>query len=293
MYQTYEFFSKKINDQDFQQKLGVLFNVSVELYRVMVSSLLILFVPQKCDDHICSLLENVPTGDLNDKNTVGLMINFITMGAFLFMYAFEIRREEKLIRILEVNNNISTDPESVGKRLEVLANYKIEQITNANAYYKYSGFFSIAMFSINTVYSGMIIYQYTLGNQSSLNFVTNILFMFSKLSDVLLTANTPTNVFYSAYLTTKVQFNDIDPRELVKIEQGKIIGKHMYPSSNSPKSSRKSDIIYDALGAELSVQQSSSETSSDDIEKRMTQVIFQEPNLYSDRLFITQYMKEN
>lgn len=292
MFQAYEFVVKKVNDQDFQQKLGVLFNVSVELYRVMVSSLLILFVPQKCDDHICSLLENIPTGDLNDKNTIGMMINFITMGAFLLMYAFEIRREEKLIRILEVNNNISTDPESVGKRLEVLAHYKIEQIINANAYYKYCGFFSIAMFSINTVYSGMIIYQYTLGNQTSLNFVTNILFMFSKLSDVLLTANTPKNVFYSAYLTTKVQFNDIDPRELVKIEHGKIIGTHMYPST-APKPQRKSETLYEALGQELSAQPQSSETSSDDIEKRMAQVIFQEPDLYSDRLFITQYMKEN
>jgi hypothetical protein len=35
--------------------------------------------------------------------------------------------------------------------------------------------------------------------------------MISKLSDVYATANTEPNVFYSAYLKSKVQYNDVDP----------------------------------------------------------------------------------
>jgi hypothetical protein len=105
-------------NQDLQQLLRMSMSVTLELYRMMVSSLLILFIPQKCENHICSLTENLESP--TQKYFIGLIINYITMGSLLIMYICEIRREEKLIKILEVNNTISTDNESVGKRLEVL-----------------------------------------------------------------------------------------------------------------------------------------------------------------------------
>jgi hypothetical protein len=37
--------------------------------------------------------------------------------------------------------------------------------------------------------------------------------MMSKLSDVYTTVNTEKNIFYSAYLKGKVQFNDVDPEK--------------------------------------------------------------------------------
>ena len=38
--------------------------------------------------------------------------------------------------------------------------------------------------------------------------------MGSKVSDVFSTVNTKKNVFYSAYLKNKVQFNDVDPDKI-------------------------------------------------------------------------------
>ena len=49
----------KVNDQDFMQKVGMAPVVALEMYRVIVSSFLVLFVPQKCDDHVCTLSENM------------------------------------------------------------------------------------------------------------------------------------------------------------------------------------------------------------------------------------------
>jgi hypothetical protein len=46
--------------------------------------------------------------------------------------------------------------------------------------------------------------------------------MVSKLTNVIGIINTDKNVFFSAYLNTKVQFNDIDPREIIKIERNTI-----------------------------------------------------------------------
>ena len=53
--QIKENINEKLNDQDFNQKIAVSISVILELYRVLVSSFLVLFVPQKCEDHVCSL----------------------------------------------------------------------------------------------------------------------------------------------------------------------------------------------------------------------------------------------
>ena len=53
---------ERLGDQDFQQKTGVTITVLLELYRVLIASFLILFVPQTCGDHICSISENAQLG---------------------------------------------------------------------------------------------------------------------------------------------------------------------------------------------------------------------------------------
>ena len=210
-----------INSQDFQQKITMTINVSLELYRMMISSLLILFIPQKCGDHICEFMENLnyPT----QIYYITLIINYITMGSFLIMYICEIRREEKLIKVLEVNNTISTDNESIGKRLEVLDLNKRERLFLIDRYYQYTSYFAICIYIINAILSGVVIQDYSLGNQTMMVYLTNILFMVNKFSNVYIINNTDKNIFFSAYLNTKVQFNDIDPREIVKIKKRKSI----------------------------------------------------------------------
>jgi hypothetical protein len=45
--------------------------------------------------------------------------------------------------------------------------------------------------------------------------------MITKLSDIYATVHTEENVFYSAYLKGKIQYNDVDPDKLLKIEDQK------------------------------------------------------------------------
>ena len=108
-----------LNDQDFNQKMNTAITVCIELYKVMVSSLLILFVPQKCDDHVCSYSENLEVD--NQLYTGGLVINFITLFVFVMLYAVEIKRENKLITYLEVNPLKPFDNDSVGNALNNLS----------------------------------------------------------------------------------------------------------------------------------------------------------------------------
>jgi hypothetical protein len=150
---------------------------------------------------------------------VGVIFNWVTMAGFVIMYASEIRREEKLIKLLEVNNTISTDDQSVGRRLDIFPEYKKVQLFHVDKYYQYASYMASIIFIVNTIYSWQMIYDRSLGNQTLMNFVTNILFMVSKMTNVIGIINTDKNVFFSAYLNTKVQFNDIDPREIRKIKR--------------------------------------------------------------------------
>lgn len=203
----------KLGDQDFNQKVAVSISVILELYRVLVSSFLVLFVPQKCGDHVCSLSENMVLE--NHLYSAGLVFNFITMASFLAMYTFEIKRENRLITYLEVNKSVPSDNNSVGTALEKLPQEKRDSIWQLDKYYMYSGRASILMFIVNTILSGFVVYEYYLDSQTTSTYITNILFMVTKLADVYANVNTEKNVFYSAYMKGKIQYNDVDPNKLL------------------------------------------------------------------------------
>lgn len=204
--------NEKLQDQDFNQKVAVSISVILELYRVLVSSFLVLFVPQKCDDHVCSLSENMVLE--HDLYNAGLVFNFITMASFLAMYTLEIKRENRLITYLEVNKTVASDNNSVGTALEKLPQDKRDSIWQLDKYYMYSGRASIVIFIINTILSGFVVYEYYLDSQTTSTYITNILFMVTKLADVYANVNTEKNVFYSAYMKGKIQYNDVDPNKI-------------------------------------------------------------------------------
>lgn len=213
----------RLHDQNFTQKNSAILVFIVELYSVIISSFLILFVPQKCDDHVCSYSENM-TGD-SYLYSAGLIFNVITMLSFIIMYFFEIKRENRLITYLEVNKSVASDNASVQKLLEGLPEEKRNSIWTLDKCYQRAGYITIGCFVTNSVLSGVIIYQYYLDNQTTTTFVTNIVVMINKLTDVYTTVNTEKNIFYSAYLKGKVQFNDVDPN--------KHIPQHLEPSAPS------------------------------------------------------------
>lgn len=200
-------------DQDDKQKITVAFSVLLELYRVMVSTLLILFVPQRCNDHVCSMTENmVWQGPMYNS---GIVVNFLTTASFLGMYYFEIKRENKLIAYLEVNKTTACDDNTVGTNLKKLSSGRQQLIFYFDKRYQQIGYFAMFMFVFNTILSGFVVYDYYLDSQTTSTFVTNILFMLTKLVDVYTTVHTERNIFYSAYMKEKLQYNDVDPNKIM------------------------------------------------------------------------------
>lgn len=195
--------------QDSKQKLNVLISFGLEFYRVLMGCMLMVFVPQKCNGEICGFGENILNNDpLVDA---GFFINLITCLVFCGFYYVEVKRENKLINYLEVNDDLPNDNDEVGKMLLKLPAIKKESILKMDATYQLLGYVAMIFFLINSVYSAVPIFIHYLDNKTITVYVTNVMFLAFKISDSYNVVNTEKNVFYSAYLSSKVQFNDVDP----------------------------------------------------------------------------------
>ena len=196
-------------DQDCLQKVNVGTTLILELYRVLMGALLIMFVPQNCNGQMCTMSENLSRTDT--MSTTATIANFTTLGAFLILYFIEVKRENKMINYLEVNRFTPVDNESVGRCLEKLPSSKRDRLLQYDSYYQKCGYMSTVAFILNAIFSIITIYNHYLDDKTLTVLITNLLFMGSKVSDVFSTVNTKKNVFYSAYLKDKVQYNDADP----------------------------------------------------------------------------------
>ena len=205
---------EKLADQDFQQRSGVTITVLLEFYRVLVASFLILFVPQKCGDHVCTISENAEIGQ-DPLYNAGFSFNCITLIAFLAMYFAEVKREGKLIAYLDVNPKCKSDNESVGLVLEKLPSQRSQVILFYDGLYQKTGYFALVCFIINTALSAVVINKYYLDDKTTSTFITSVLFMITKMGDVYSTVKTDKNIFYSAYLKGKVQYNDLDANKIL------------------------------------------------------------------------------
>ena len=215
-------FSKLLSDQDAKQKMNVMFTLLLEVYRVLMGAMLIVFIPQDCDGEICSLSQNVNRDD-GGVTKSAFALNLFTLLSFLILYKIEVSRENKMIDYLHVNGEKPRDNDSVKEALELLNPVKKEEIWKLDDHYQKAGYFCMFAFGTNSIISTYVIGANYLNDKTLTALLTNLLFMGFKIYDVFAVVNTEKNVFLSSYLTKKIQFNDIDPDHIDGISSEKII----------------------------------------------------------------------
>jgi hypothetical protein len=199
-----------VKNQDNSQKISVALSLLFEMYRVITSSLLILFVPQSCKGELCSINDNLAWNPNHYTYNYGICLNFITLFTFACLYYTEIKRENRLIKYLDVNPDMPSSNNAVQKTLENISLEKRNKILSIDKYYQRISYISIGIFIINSISSSVIIKRYYLGSQTTTTLITSLLFMISKLINVYQVCRTDDHIFYSAYMKTFVQFNDLD-----------------------------------------------------------------------------------
>ena len=209
------------NDLKERLKIGALF--MFQSYKVIMGSLLILFVPQKCEDSndnsgsqislnsdsaICSLSDNLHKTDDTFHN-VTLGFNFLCVALFFGMYFVELRRENWCVKNLDINHDFPDNhlDDIIDQRPLV----KAELRKKNNRYFKVSCVTS-SVYMINLILSSIIIYTNYVGIQAVTSYTSYVALILLKIYNSLFISYTSLkgDKALSGYITEFSSFNVFD-----------------------------------------------------------------------------------
>ena len=194
--------------QDFKQRVKVAGIFLLQIYKVTTGTLLSLFVPQSCDNKICTVQENFENNETYHKITV--YWNFFAMFTFFTYYLVELRREEWAIKYLDVDNNKSDNSLKEIIIKEPALDKKMDRL---NKVYYYSLLVNCFTYGINILLSIKVVKDGYHSSSTMSCFVSFVLLVLMKLYNSLEVAHqsVTNDKMMSAYMSEFVSFNVLDP----------------------------------------------------------------------------------
>lgn len=196
------------------QKLIILIRLCFELYKTMIGSYLTIFTPQKCNENICTLVQNLIPRD--NMEIVALAMNSIMAFFLLCEYAIEITREKVLRMYFENDPRLPVEKEYFTNLLGILDTKKAKLLSEKTGFirsifqlYRRLGIVLLSIYVANICISGAVIYKNYYDRSSFFGFVTNALFIVFKMASILKIAIHSIQIPYSAYIDSPVAFNSL------------------------------------------------------------------------------------
>ena len=225
-------------DVDVKERFKIIFLFFLQSYKVIMGSLLVVFVPQECNDHVCSVYENFTNS--STFHNVCLSFNYLSALLFLICYIVELKRENWCIEYLDINKDYSDN--HLKLVLDKRPNLK-NQITFINNRYYFSSCATIIIYSINLLISSIYIFSRSLGLNTLTTYLSFVLLILVKLNNAYLISNDTKKNYrlHSAYMSEFQSFNVIDKDHVLENNKTPIEVKDIIIESNirnrSPKSS--------------------------------------------------------
>ena len=185
----------------------------IEAYKVVMATLLSIFVPQYCEDTktTCTLKENF--SNLSRFNTFVIVYNFINLGMFMRLYYIQNKRETYLITHLDSDRN-----EAVGafeKNIKPAYPKIYERVDGYNQHLKSLTKQTAINFVLNVVFSSvLVLYYFYDGFRTATTLIANVLLVTSKLTGMWTIINDCTQqpaLALSTYRNSPIGYNVIDP----------------------------------------------------------------------------------
>jgi hypothetical protein len=185
----------------------------IEAYKVVMATLLSIFVPQFCEESgtTCTLKENF--SNLSRFNTFVIVYNFLNLGLFIRMYFIQNKRETYLITHLDSERtqavsafeaNIKTEYPKIYVRV-CEYNTKLKKLIKITA----------VNFILNVIFSCVLVFYYFYdGFRTVTVLIANVLLVASKLSnmwDILSDCTQQPALALSTYRNSPIGYNVIDP----------------------------------------------------------------------------------
>jgi len=199
--QLYGIKKKNLNSRDIWRAC---FDILLELSRIIVSSLLVIFVPQNCEGKTCSIKENF--SDLNKTNKAAILCNFITLSILLFMYSIIYKRERFIIYKMDENAKLpKTNNVNVFKdHPEIEAG-----VQWYNRMMFWSALVSAVSYTVNMSISGIVIFRdYYDGYQSVIQYIVNSCLCMYLIYRSILHSRSSLVLSNTSFLP--IAYNDID-----------------------------------------------------------------------------------
>jgi hypothetical protein len=205
-------------DVDIVQRFKVGGMFVLQMYKVMTGTLLALFVPQKCGDHICTIQENIDDSDRFHEMV--LTWNILTSVLFIGYFLLELRREEWSIKYLDIDNDKSDN----SLKEEIIKYKDLDgKMDRINKYYYNIVRVTIFFYIINNLLSIRLLKDKYYSSTTLSCFFSFSLLVGMKLYNSYTVAKN--SVLYdkmtSAYMTEFVSYNVIDSDYLQNIEKKK------------------------------------------------------------------------
>ena len=214
---------KVSNDMKERLKIGALW--LFQSYKVIMGSMLILFVPQKCEElilsdesgsnnldeyktSICTISQNLNKKD-DIFHDITLGFNFLCVGLFLITYIVELRREHWCVKNLDINHDYPDN--HLDNIIHTKPELKKELHKRNNRYFKITTITS-SIYMINLLLSSIIIYNNYVGIQAVTSYTSYVALILLKIYNSLFISYTSLkNVkALSSYITEFSSFNVFD-----------------------------------------------------------------------------------
>ena len=212
-------------DVDFVQRIKVAGIFLLQIYKVTTGTMLSLFIPQSCENRICSLQENYENSETYHQMT--FYWNAFSMITFFAYYLVELRREEWAIKYLDIDNDQSDNGLKEIIRKEPILDKKMDRL---NIYYYNLLRFNCLVYFIN-VGMGVKMIKDTYHSSSTLScFFSFVLLVLMKLYNSIIVAreSVHNDKMMSAYMCEFVSFNVLD-KDYVEDKQKMLENKETDP----------------------------------------------------------------
>ena len=194
-------------DPDVKQRVKVCGIFLLQVYKVMTGTMLSLFLPQNCGDHMCTLKENYDNSEVYHKT----VFYWNGLSAFLFFcyYLIELRREEWCVKYLDIDNNI---PDNSLKHIIVKEKSLDRYMDKLNRYYYNTLCLNCFVYFVNIVLTVKMMRDSYYNNSTISCFMSFVLLVLMKLYNSFVVAHqsVKNDKMMSAYMSEFVSYNVID-----------------------------------------------------------------------------------
>ena len=203
-------------DVDFKERIRIIAMFLLQRYKVLMGSLLLLFVPQECGDELCTMSQSLSNDNILYR--ISLIINFITVGFFALTYFIELRRENYCINKFDIDHNVADNNLSLVLKEKP---FLLSKVQKHNKRYYYVTISTFIIYFINFILSTIILVQDNIFLSTGLTpYLSYIILILMKLYDCYCISSTSIkeDKAFSSYMVEFTSFNVIDPDKKNKIE---------------------------------------------------------------------------